>query len=164
MSTTAADLFDRHAVAVYRFFRRQTARPDLAEDLTQEVFLRVVRGLRRYEAKDREIAWLLSIARHVLAESREAEDGATVGLADVEEPSSGSPHVAALTFYDALGLLHPGDRAVYLLKEQGGLSYGEIAAACEMTEEAVRSRLYRARRSIKRVLSDRLVSDRPETS
>lgn len=50
---------------------------------------------------------------------------------------------------------------MYLLRERGGLTYQEIAQACETTEEAVRSKLYRARRQIKRLLSTRLSADGP---
>jgi RNA polymerase sigma-70 factor (ECF subfamily) len=160
MSTTAADLFERHAVTVFRYFHRMTASPDLAEDLTQEVFLRVVRGLHRYDARDREVSWLLSIARHVLADSRTATKFDALPLEDVEEPAMENGHVAALAYNDALRLLPSGDRAVYLLREQGGLSYAEIAKVTELSEQAVRSRIYRARREIKRVLSDRLLHDR----
>jgi RNA polymerase sigma-70 factor, ECF subfamily len=153
-------LFDRHALAVYRYFRRVTGSPDLAEDLTQDVFVRVVRGLHRYDARDREVSWLFSIARHVLTDRRTTRTLDVLRLADVEEPAQEAGHVTALAYDDALRLLAPGDRSVYLLREQAGLSYTEIAKVCEMSEQAVRSRLYRARRDIKRVLSDRLLHDR----
>jgi RNA polymerase sigma-70 factor (ECF subfamily) len=160
MSTTAAELFERHALAVYRYFRRVTGSPDVAEDLTQDVFVRVVRGLHGYDARDREVSWLFSIARRVLTDRRTTRTLDVLRLDDVEEPAQEPAHVTALAYDDALRLLAPGDRAVYLLREQAGLSYAEIAKMCEMSDQAVRSRLYRARRDIKRVLSDRLLHDR----
>ena len=62
----AAGLFERHHLAVYRFLRRATGDGPAAEDLTQDVFLRIVRGLDRYEDRLRERAWVFRIARNVL--------------------------------------------------------------------------------------------------
>ena len=159
MAVTAAELFDRHAVAIYRFFRRTTKRADLAEDLTQEVFLRVLRSLPRYQAHGRELAWLFHIAQHVLRDKGRTADSPVVSFADVDEPGAEPTYVTAFGFYEAVGLLPRVQREMFLLKELGGLTYAEIARACATTEEAVRSKLYRARRLIKHVLSDRLAAD-----
>jgi RNA polymerase sigma-70 factor, ECF subfamily len=163
MSTTAARLFEHHAGTVYRFLVRETASRDLAEDLTQEVFLRVVRGVHRYDARDREASWLFCIVRHVLTDYREAKGIDALRLDDVEDPSHESGNVMALAYAHALRLLVPTERIVYLLREQAGLSYPEIAQACEITEDAVRSRLYRARRDIKRLLIDGRLRGREDT-
>jgi RNA polymerase sigma factor (sigma-70 family) len=66
METTAADLFERHHVAIFRFFRRVTGSPDLAEDLTQDVFVRVVKAVAEYQPRGREPGWLFQIARTIL--------------------------------------------------------------------------------------------------
>ena len=54
----AKRLFEQHGTVVHRYFRRLTGDPAAAQDLTQEVFLRVVRGGDRYEHRDRERAWV----------------------------------------------------------------------------------------------------------
>ena len=66
MGATAGELFDRHGLTVFQYFRRMTGSRDIAEDLTQEVFLRVVRGFHRYQAHGRETAWVFQVARTVL--------------------------------------------------------------------------------------------------
>ena len=53
----------------------------------------------------------------------------------------------------ALAALGDEDREVFLLKEIGGLSYGEIADACALTPDAVRSRLHRTRLILRSALS-----------
>jgi hypothetical protein len=80
METTAADLFERHHVAIFRFFRRVTGNPDLAEDLTQDVFVRVVKALAEYQPRGRETGWLFQIARTVPLDQhrRRPEPGAPV--------------------------------------------------------------------------------------
>ena len=167
MGHTAAELFDRHALAVFRFFRRMTGNTDLAEDLTQEVFVRVVRGLHGYQARGREPSWVFRIAHTVLADHLRREGAVPVSVISLDdaldEPREEPSQLAALGFYEALGLLPRAEREVLLLRELGGLTYVELAQACETTEEGVRSRLYRARRLIKRVLSARLTAGGPET-
>jgi RNA polymerase sigma-70 factor (ECF subfamily) len=163
MGVTAAELFERHALAVYRFFRRMTRRPDVADDLTQEVFLRVVRGIHRYQATGRERGWVFHIARHVLVDTWTTTAPAPLSIGDVDEPSAEPTHVVALGFHEAVGLLPRVEREMYLLREQGGLTYGEIARVCETTEDAVRSKLLRARRLLRRVLSTRLSVGGPES-
>jgi RNA polymerase sigma-70 factor (ECF subfamily) len=165
MAIAVDELFERHALTVYRYLRRMTGRPDLAEDLTQDVFLRVLRGRDRYEARDREISWVLRITRNVLLDHwhrTRTNIPPEVPVADVEEPSSEPNHVLALGFQEALRLLPRSEREVYLLKERSGLTYEEIASACGMTVGAVRSKLYRARRQIKRLLATRLSADGQE--
>jgi len=159
MGATAGELFDRHGLTVFQYFRRMTGSRDIAEDLTQEVFLRVVRGLHRYQAHGRETAWVFQVARTVLLRHWQTEDPPHVSVTDIKEPGREPTHVAAIGFYEAVSLLSRAEREMFLLREQGGLTYAEIARACETTEEAVRSKLYRARRLIKRVLSARLSAD-----
>jgi RNA polymerase sigma factor (sigma-70 family) len=164
MAIDADGLFERHALTVYRYLRRMTGRTDVAEDLTQDVFVRVVRAGDRYEPRDREIGWILRIAHDVLVDHWQAarKHPVEVPVTDVEEPSGEPAHVLALGFQEALRLLPRADREVFLLREGGGLAYEEIARLCQLTTEAVRAKLYRARRQIKRLLSTRLSADQPE--
>ena len=53
---------------------------------------------------------------------------------------------------EALNQLNPVDRDVFLMREAGGLSYGEISFACQLTPDAVRSRLHRARQQLRGAL------------
>jgi RNA polymerase sigma-70 factor, ECF subfamily len=162
MSTIVAELFERHAETVYRFLLRETASPALGEDLTQDVFLRVIEGHRRYEARGLDASWLFRIAHNVLVDFRQTRRLEMLRLGDVREPAHDPGNIAALVYADALRFLAPGDRAVYLLREKAGLSYAELARMFEITEEGVRSRLYRARRDLRRLLSDGRLYDRED--
>jgi RNA polymerase sigma factor (sigma-70 family) len=89
----AARLFDRHHLAVFRFLRRMTGSLSLAEDLTQEVFLRVVRGLEGYDERSREVSWIFRIARNVLldrhrARARSPQDVSIEDAAVVSRPAT----------------------------------------------------------------------------
>ena len=58
----------------------------------------------------------------------------------------------ATALREALDQLNPVDRDVFLMREAGGLSYEEISFACQLTPDAVRSRLHRARLQLRGAL------------
>src|SRR5216684_4090025 len=67
----AADLFERHHRALFRYLYHQTRRRDIAEDIVQDVFVRVVRS-PTYRESGREAAWLFTIARRLLMDRQRA--------------------------------------------------------------------------------------------
>jgi RNA polymerase sigma-70 factor (ECF subfamily) len=156
VESSLEDLFERHAVSVFRYFRRATGRPEVAEDLTQEVFVRAVRAFRRQPSRPREAAWVFRIARTVLVDYWREPRLDQLSLSDAETerlPASAPGQVVALGFWEALGVLPKGDREIFLLHAESGLTYSEVAQMVGTTEEAVRSRLYRVRRHLRRLLS-----------
>ena len=144
-------LFARYRDPVYRFLRRLLRDGPLAEDLTQEAFLRAMNGAYRENGHER--AWIFQIARnlaldHVKAAARRPS---TVVLEDAR--GSNGDRTLALALEDALGALAAEDREVFLMREVGGLSYAEIAEACGLTPDAVRSRLHRSRLALRKQLT-----------
>jgi RNA polymerase sigma-70 factor (ECF subfamily) len=147
-------LFDRHHRAVFRFLRRMTGSPSLAEDLTQEVFLRVVRGLDGYDERSREVSWIFRIARNVLidrhrARVRSPPDGSLQDAAVVSRPAT---QILTAILDEALARLPEEDRAAFLMREVGGLGYDDIAEASGATPDAARMRIYRARLALREAL------------
>jgi len=153
---TAADIFERHHRSVFQFLRRMGGSAHDAEDLTQEVFLRVVRALEGYEERELERAWVFRIARNVLIDHRRV-----LGRAPVSEPI-GDGHVVrlplglttGLALEEALAHLGESEREAFLMREVGGLGYVEIGAATGATPDAVRSRIHRARLALRKALAD----------
>ena len=147
-SAVALGLFERHAPAVRRYLHRVTRDRTLADDLGQEVFLRVVRAAPGYDAKEREAAWIFRIAQNVVRDTwrrqnRSVEDARP---ADVATPPR---QATALDLDRALAGLADEEREALLLAEIAGLSYAEIAAATGTTPAAVRSRIFRARQALR---------------
>src|SRR4029453_12320282 len=143
----AAVLFERHHLVVFRFLLRMTGSAPVAEDLTQEVFLRVVRALPSYEEQLRERAWIFRIARNVLVDRhREAEGAPALVPLDSETvvPLRAAQELSA-GLHAALARLSAPEREAFLMRELGGLGYEEIAAATGVTPAAVRMQIYRAR-------------------
>ena len=151
----ALELFERHHVAVFRFLRRMTPDRDTAEDLLQEVFLRVTAAATRFEHRGQDRAWLFKIARNLVFDER-ARRGRRPELA-LEAPASIATRPTAtwvgLNLAAALERLDPTMREAFLLREVGGLGYHEIASVCGTTPDAVRSRIYRARCELRRRLT-----------
>jgi len=136
-------LFSLHRDAVFRYFCRRVGRYD-AQDLTQEVFLRLTRSPVPETTSDGERAWIFRIARnlainHWRADSRRPE---TVEFTDM---AKAAPQETSLAMQQALDDLPALDRDIFLLREVAGLSYEEIAASCELTVPAIRARLHRVR-------------------
>jgi RNA polymerase sigma-70 factor (ECF subfamily) len=150
-------LFALHRDGVFRYLCRVVGRQETAQDLTQEVFLRVTRATVPDADPSGHRAWVFKIARNlVLNHLRDGHRrGQPVEL--VETPSPATQELS-LAIQQALAALSESDRDVFLLRESAGLSYEEIAAACELTVEAVRGRLRRAREELRASLDGELRS------
>lgn len=150
---TPEDVFIRHRREIYRYLVRTTGRPDAADDLSQEVFLRVVRALRNGGPVGHERGWVFSIARNLVRDRQRSQRTGPVMVETFSEPATAGTQAMAFGLAEALAALADDDRDVFLLKEIGGLSYAEIAVACNCSVEAVRSRLFRTRAALRTTLA-----------
>lgn len=147
---TTAGMFERHHLAIYRYLFRMLGSRDRAEEMTQDVFVRVLKGASRYEDRAQERAWLFRIARNLrLDELRRVRR--TPAIQD-EEPLQPPQQALRASLRQALAMLPDDEREAFVLAEVVGLSYSEIADACSTTPAAVRSRIYRARMQLRAVL------------
>ncbi len=158
MGMTPTELFERYHLTAFRYFLRALGSRDAAQDLTQDLFLRVMRNVRRQDA-DPEPAWVFHIARHLLLDYRRTHRAVLVPLTDARSSAVTPTQLVAFSLSEAIGLLPETERDAFLLREVVGLSYVEIARICEIQVETVRSRLYEARRRLKALLAGRLSAD-----
>jgi len=153
-----AELFDRYRQPVFGFFRRRLHDAARAEELAQETFLVVLRGIERYEPRASFRTYLYAIAfKQASGEYRRARhDPVPISTEPVavREPDS----CDALWVKRAVEKLDEQHREVLLLREYEQLSYGEIAELLRIPLNTVRSRLFRARMELK----DLLAPDRSE--
>lgn len=141
----AAVLFEKHSPSLQRYLRFATGNADLAADLTQDVFLRVVRSADGYQPRDRDRAWLFRIARNLLLD-HVRRVAARPAVAEITaEPIRAAAQTARLSIREALHRLPDRERHAFLLCEIGGLTYEELAAVLEVSPAAIRSLLYRVR-------------------
>lgn len=150
-SADGAALFAEHREGLTRYLTRIVGQPETARDLTQEVFLRVTRAGVPDDDGGGQRAWVFKIARnlalnHIRDQQRQPHTTAMIDVAH-----NGTQELSAAV-NQALTALQDLDRDVFLLRETAGLGYDEIAAACELTPDAVRNRLHRARQQLRQLL------------
>jgi RNA polymerase sigma-70 factor, ECF subfamily len=155
----ATDLYERYASRIYGFCLQRLGSREEAEDAVQTTFLNAFRGLSRGVVPASESAWLFKIAENVClsrhrATFRRRRVEVPGDLALVEEtvaaPARADDELIPLE--DALADMPEAQRRALLLREWQGLSYREIAAELEVSQSAVETLIFRARRSLARRL------------
>lgn len=151
----AARLFERHGRHVRQYLRGLSGSADVAEDLAQDVFLRVVRGANEYRPQDRERPWLFRIARNAFIDHvrRVGTRPATAALESADGTARAATQDLRVELRRALAELPENERDAFLLAEIGGLSYAEIAETLGVTIPSVRSSIYRARLALRAALA-----------
>jgi len=154
--TSVADaetLFALYQDRLRRYLGRASGETELARDLTQEVFLRVSRVAIPVAPDSQLAGWLFRIARNVaLDHHRKHHRRPEVALGTLDR-GKGASQETTIALNEALSMLPEIDRDVFLMREMSGLSYDEIANACELTPDAVRNRIHRARLQLREVLA-----------
>ena len=151
-SEAFSELFRRFSSPICGFFQRRLENPSRAEELAQEVFIAVLRGMERYQPRATFRAYLYGIAmRMVMAERRKSARREPSSLADSNH-SSDSCIDAAIWVRRAIEQLDAEHRDVLLLREYEQLTYDEIATLLGLPVNTVRSRLFRARTALKAFL------------
>src|SRR5256885_4247957 len=159
------EIVREHSTRVYRLAFRLTGNPHDAEDLTQEVFVRVFRSLSNYQPGTFE-GWLHRITTNLfLDQARRRQRIRFEGLAeDAAERLTGPEPTPAQAYDDknldadveaALDGLAPDYRAAVVLCDIEGLSYEEIAATVGVKIGTVRSRIHRGRAQLRAALDHR---------
>ncbi|MGE0872549.1 MAG: RNA polymerase sigma factor [Kofleriaceae bacterium] len=149
---------------VYGYLVRMTRRRDVAEDLMQEVFLRLAQHARRLEPDTRLSAWLFTVAHRVFvswgrAQAVRAQLAGDLPAADPAGTDQ-TPHEALAAsetqraLERAFGELAPAYREVALLVGVEGMSPMEVANILGVKPDAIRQRLSRARAQLAHALGD----------
>jgi RNA polymerase sigma-70 factor (ECF subfamily) len=149
------ELFSRYKQQLFGFFRRRVGDSGLAEELTQETFLIVLRASSHYEPSATFRTYLYAIGFNLLrANRRKAAFRATFfgARSGEREPAVRSTIDTTVLLRDAVGKLEKLDREVLLLREFEELSYAEIAELLKLPLNTVRSRLFRARAALRDLL------------
>ncbi len=156
------ELVDRYKHRLFRHIRRRVADPHNAEDLTQEVFLRLFRAARGggYSGRARVVTWLFTIAGNAVTDHLRAEGvRASVRLARVDAESQ-NPHDAAAAregesrVRRLLLELPEAQRTVVELHVLDGLTFSDVAELLGCPVPTVKSRLVYALRKLKRSMDD----------
>jgi RNA polymerase sigma-70 factor (ECF subfamily) len=154
-------LYKRHRGGLYRFVLRAIKHGSSAEELFQEVWIRVIESRSRYAPQARFTTWLYTIAHNLLVDHWRRKGLALVALDTEDVPSESANSArhaegreALARLLKALEALPVAQREAFLLHEEGGLTIAEIAAVTGAGEEAAKSRLRYAMAKLKAAVDD----------
>jgi RNA polymerase sigma-70 factor (ECF subfamily) len=149
------ELFSRYKQPIYGFFRRRVAESTLAEELTQETFVALLRAASRYQPRALFRTYLYAIGFKILrTHRRKAAFRATFfgQRNSAPDPSKRDATESGLWVRRAVEKLEAMDREILLLREFEHLTYAEIADLLQLPLNTVRSRLFRARTALRNLL------------
>lgn len=169
-----AALLARYQRPVFNFILRSLSERQVAEDLTQEVFLRVIQGAGGFQSQAKFSTWLFTIARnacvdhgrrmkhrkHASLEATATDSEAAPRLVDrLPHSQPGTDRSAAAPrirerISRALEHLPQEQREVFLLRQVDDLPFAEIAVICGIPENTVKSRMRYALERLQAALAD----------
>lgn len=161
------DLLKLHTRKIFNLCYRFTGRPSEAEDLTQEIFIKIFQTLRSYDVAQGTFAtWLSRVARNHLVDHyrRTKKDRITSSLDEEEGAVERTPSLTAgpgaqvesrerkELLQMGLDKLSPDLREAVILRDLNDLDYDEIARVLGVPQGTVKSRINRGRLELARVL------------
>jgi RNA polymerase sigma-70 factor, ECF subfamily len=166
-----AVLVRAHQPLVFNFVLRLVTDRSLAEDLTQEIFLRVFQALPGFSFRCEFTTWLLQVAKNrVLDELRERgrRPRRLLALDDVPEPEVKDAPLerreTVAEIWQAIEGLPVDLKMALLLRDVAGLRYTEIADTLDITLSTVKWRIFKAREGVVLALAEADVPHGPEAS
>ena len=162
------ELYARYKDRTWRYFRRQLT-AEAAEDCQQDLWMKIIERRARYNARDRFGGYLFTVAHSVLIDAQRKSlrvvDAATdhalepdelQAHANTEPARASGLQRAVQALKAALGRLPAAQRNTFVMQQEAGLSYADIARATDTNLETVKSRLRYARSTLAAELRDQL--------
>ena len=154
------ELYDRYAPRMYAYIYRRVSDAALAEDLTSELFVRVLKAIQSERAwRDSFVAWLYRIAHNLVVDAYRRRPPPLVSLDDLPLESDGDDPAEMVQgaadrgkLHVAIGLLTSDQQQVLALRFGEGLTAKETARIMKKTTGAVEAMQHRALASLRRIL------------
>ena len=161
------ELVDRYGSKIYSVAYHFTLKREDAEELSQEIFLKIFENLHRYDGGFPLVAWVLSVSRNLCIDRyrrkkreksfRFLSDDAVTALLKSEDDPAGMALKKERTqlLFSALSEIPEDLAEILILRDLNGMAYDEIGTALELPEGTVKSRLFRARAEVARRIRER---------
>jgi len=159
-ATAISELYARYVGLVVRYLLVRVADPELAQDLAQEVFIKVIGGIARFEYRDEKafLGWIYTIAANLLNRYQRRQRivatplAACSELVDQRSQDDVSMVTERVDLQFAFGQLTHEQQRVLALRFFADLSSSEIAGLLQRSEGAVKSMQYRALQSLQKIM------------
>ncbi len=157
--TALASLIERWQTPLFRFFHRSLVNHADAEDLAQQVFIKLHSSASRYKPTAKFSTYLFTIARNLLLDELKRQERRPLVPVDpselrVETPARDPRDEIDEALEVCLAQLPETQRTALLLRVQRELSYKEIATVMKASEAVVKTWIHRARQITRETLSD----------
>lgn len=160
-ASAISELYDCYAGAILRYLFVRVYERELAQDLTQEVFIRVIKGIGQFEYRDEKsfTGWLYTIAGNVMHSYHRRRRIAAIPLDHegdlVDEQSQHDVHRICdrLALQQALEQLTQDQQQVLTLRFFADMTNSEIARMLNRTEGAIKALQYRALQSLQQIMA-----------
>jgi RNA polymerase sigma-70 factor, ECF subfamily len=161
------ELVDRFGQKVYAISYHFTMKREDAEELSQEIFLKLFENLHRYDGGFPLVAWILSVSRNLCIDryrrrKREksfrfvSDEAVTALLKSEDDPSKlALKKERTQLLFSAMAEIPEDLAEILILRDLNGMAYDEIGKALELPEGTVKSRLFRARAEVARKVRER---------
>jgi RNA polymerase sigma-70 factor (ECF subfamily) len=172
-------LVETYSPRIYNLALKMLRDPDLAEDILQETFVNAYRAIDRFEGRSHISTWLYRIAHNAvlmrlrkeqgIPDIQSLEDDLDLDTLSAAGQWDDAPERRLLQsellqkMDEALADLNEGLRIVFVLRDIDGLSTAETAEVLDLSETAVKSRLHRARLTLRKQLAPYLYDTSLET-
>ena len=161
-------LYERHSAKILSYCLHQLGSREEAEDAVQTTFMNAFRALGRGVVPEAESAWLFKIAENVCLSRRRSswrrgriESPSDFDVIEEVVPGPSRQRDELIGIEDALASMPEQQRRAILLREWQGLSYREISQELELSQSAVETLIFRARRSLAQGLEQPDLAKKP---
>jgi RNA polymerase sigma factor (sigma-70 family) len=147
----AAVLFDRYHKRIFNFLARMTMDRDMAEDLTQNVFLRMIKYRSSYREGNKFMPWIYQLARNIFSDHYQANKNKYAGFLDVEKMKDVADSEESKMQDDreellqrSMARLDEEQRELLVLTRFQHLKYEEVAVMLDTTVANIKVKVHRA--------------------
>lgn len=161
---SAEALIKAHQPSLFAYLLRLSGKPDIAEDITQDAFVRILTNLHRFDPRFRFSTWLFTIAKRLyvnaMQKHRPVYDSDIVGGwnggAEVDDPAVKAEEktLAQHCLTEALEGLTDEQRTIIILFHQQEWPISQIAQYMDMPEGTIKSHLHRGRKKMRRIYEE----------
>lgn len=163
--SAAEGLIRAHQASLYAYMLRMSGRPEMAEDIVQDAFVRALTNLQRFDFRFRFSTWLFTIAKRLYVNAcqkhRPAYDSDIVNGREGVWRSPDAPAIceevsdnARSALDEALASLGAEQREILILFHQLDWSIAQISEHLDMPEGTIKSHLHRGRRKMRRYIEE----------